>query len=71
MYIVTDLENQMTVGPFTAAEDAMSFITRIEEMSHNNLTGFEILSLDTPDEWLYENMDDIIMANCQEKQWIE
>lgn len=63
MFIVTDLENQMTVGPFTVAQDAVSFITKVEEMSHNNITGFEILEINDPEEWLYENMDDILMAN--------
>jgi predicted house-cleaning NTP pyrophosphatase (Maf/HAM1 superfamily) len=63
MFIVTDLENQMTVGPFTVAQDAVSFITKIEEMSHNNITGFELIEVNDPEEWLYENMEDILMSN--------
>lgn len=64
MFIVTDLENQMTVGPFVAAEDAARFISKVEDMSRQQVTGFEILQIDDPEEWLYENMDDLLMSSC-------
>lgn len=64
MYIVTDLDNDSTVGPFQSYEDANSFIAKVEEISHNHVINLEILEMTQPEEWLYENMDDLLMANC-------
>ena len=52
------------IGPFNTYEDAASFIAKVEDISGNNISNLEMYGVDEPDEWLYDNMDDILMANC-------
>ena len=64
MFIVTDLDSDSTVGPFNTHDDAASFIAKVEELSHSGDSGLEILDVNSPEDWLCENMDDLLMANC-------
>jgi len=62
MYVVTNTDNE--IGPFDTYEDAVSFIAKVEELSPSGDAGLEVLDLTSPEEWLHENMNDILMANC-------
>lgn len=62
MFILHDEDTQSMIGPFNTAEDAVSFVTKVEEMSNHNLSVLEVYDVVQPDEWLHENMDNILMA---------
>jgi len=64
MYVITDLNSDSAIGPFEMYEDAISFIAKVDEMSYLNESGLEVLDVSTPEDWLLENMDSILMANC-------
>ena len=64
MFVVYDQDSQSIVGPFHTSEDGISFISRVEELSRYNFSCIEVYELNDPDEWIHDNMDDILMANC-------
>lgn len=63
MYVVYDTETQSMIGPFDSHEDAQSFIVKVEEMSNLKIDGLEVYGMTEPNEWVLDNMDNILMAN--------
>ena len=63
MFIVKDNESEGIIGPFSMYEDAVSFVTKVESMSGTYINGLEVFDVTEPNEWIYENMDNILMAN--------
>ena len=64
MFVIQDKSCDAMIGPFDTYEDAASFIAKVEDISGNNINSLEMYGVDEPNEWLYDNMDDILMANC-------
>jgi len=64
MFVVHDQDTQSIIGPFNTSEDAVSFMTKVEEMSQYNFSLIEVYDVQEPNEWLHDNMDNILMANC-------
>ena len=64
MFLISNIEDEVLIGPFTTANDAVSFISKLETMSNNHLTGFIIKEIENPEEWLEQNMDELLMAFC-------
>jgi len=64
MFVVHDQDTQSIIGPFNTNEDAVSFMTKVEEMSQYNFSLIEVYDVQEPNEWLHDNMDNILMANC-------
>ncbi|CAB4153317.1 hypothetical protein UFOVP621_93 [uncultured Caudovirales phage] len=64
MFIVNDPDTQSMIGGFNTNEDAISFIAKVESMSNHNITSLEVYEVVDADEWLFDNMDNLIMSNC-------
>jgi len=64
MFVVHDEDSQSMIGPFDTSEDALSFIAKIEEMSRYGFSLVEVYDVVDPEEWMHDNMDNILMANC-------
>jgi len=64
MFVVHDQDTQSIIGPFNTSEDAVSFMTKVEEMSQYNFSLIEVYDVQEPNEWIHDNMDNILMANC-------
>jgi hypothetical protein len=64
MFVVHDQDTQSIIGPFNTGEDAVSFMTKVEEMSQYNFSLIEVYDVQEPNEWIHDNMDNILMANC-------
>ena len=63
MFIIYDLDSQSVIGPFYDYTDAQKFISNIEDMSLKNVNNLEIFEMETPDDWTYNNLDDLLMSN--------
>jgi hypothetical protein len=64
MFIVSDPDTQSMIGGFNTGEDASSFIAKVEEMSNHNILSLEVYEVVDSDEWLFDNMDNLIMSSC-------
>jgi hypothetical protein len=64
MFIVSDPDTQSMIGGFNTSEDASSFIAKVEEMSNHNIFSLEVYEVVDSDEWLFDNMDNLIMSSC-------
>jgi hypothetical protein len=64
VFVVHDEDSQSMIGPFNTSEDAISFIAKVEDISKYNFSCIEVYDVNEPDEWIHDNMDNILMANC-------
>lgn len=64
MYMVIDEETQSLIGPFDNEMDASSFIAKVESESLYNISSLEAYEVTSTEDWMFENIDNILMANC-------
>lgn len=63
MFIIYDLDSQSVIGPFNDCTDAQLFINNIEDISVKSVNNLEIFEMESPDDWTYNNLDDLLMSN--------
>jgi hypothetical protein len=62
--MVLDEETQSIIGPFNDEVDAASFIAKVESESLYNISSLEAYEVTSTDDWMFENIDNILMSNC-------
>ena len=61
MFVITNNEDPQLIGPFDTLQDANNFMTKLESLSKDFYV-FEIYEVVEPEEWINDNMDNILMS---------
>lgn len=63
MFAVHDPDTQSMIGGFETYDEASEFLAKVDDLSKANVNNLEIYELNEPNEWLFENMENILMAS--------